>query len=206
MEEVIQVAVREGRGSQAAKRLRSEGKIPAILYGHGEENVSLAVPAGPFEAALRHGNLVVELAGGVKETAFIRDVQWDTYGAEVLHVDFTRVSAGEMVTTTVPVELRGEAPGAKEGGMVEILMHEVEIELPADQMVDHLELSINDLHLNDSLTAEALELPKGGSLTDPSAVIVHCVEPMPVEEEEVEPVDASEPEIIGESEDEADEE
>ena len=200
MEEVIQVAVREGRGSQAAKRLRQQGQIPAILYGHGEENVALSVPASAFQAALRHGSRIIDLEGGVKEKAFIRDVQWDTYGIDVLHIDFTRVSAGEKVTATLAIELRGEAPGAKEGGMVEVLVHEVEVELPASEMVDHLDLNVSELHLNDSLTAASLILPTGATVSDPDTVLVHCVPPKGAAPA-AEPTEGGEPEVIGQEND-----
>jgi len=82
------------------------GQTPAVLYGHGEANVCLSVPSEALAAALRHGSRMVGLTGAVTESAFIRELQWDTYGTHVLHVDFTRISVDELVKVHVTVELR----------------------------------------------------------------------------------------------------
>ena len=80
---------------------------------------------------MRHGSRLVDLTGAVSESAFIRELQWDTYGTHVVHVDFTRISADELVKVHLTIELRGEAPGVKEGGVVDQLIHHVEVECPA---------------------------------------------------------------------------
>src|SRR4051794_28664083 len=127
MAEELKVEIRKARGKRNAKRLRNDGAIPAVLYGHGEQTVSLTVPREQFSTALRHGSRLVQLKGGVDESALIRDLQWDTYGTAVLHIDFARVSADERIKVTVPVELRGQAPGARQGGVVQHLVHEIEV-------------------------------------------------------------------------------
>ena len=95
------------------------------------ENVSLAVAADALTAAIRHGSRLVSLTGAVNESAFIRELQWDTWGTHIVHVDFTRISEHEIVEVRVPVELRGEAPGVREGGVIVQHIHEVEIACPA---------------------------------------------------------------------------
>jgi len=201
MAEQLQVEKRDAVGKHHNRRLRESGKIPAILYGHGKENVPLSVPVEELDAAIRHGSRMVELTGAVSESAFIREVQWDTWGMHVLHVDFTRVSAHERVEVELPVELRGEAPGFREGGIVEQLTHRLTIECRADAIPEKLELSINDLGLNESLTAAEVDLPRGAKLLDePSWVIVSCTPPVEVPEE-VEKVSEGEPEVIGAKED-----
>jgi large subunit ribosomal protein L25 len=181
--------------------MRRQGQVPAILYGHGKESVSLSVPTEELEAAVRHGARVLELKGDLNESAFLREVQWDTFGMEVLHIDLTRVRAGEKVEAAIPVELKGEAPGSKAGGMVEHLVHAVTIECPMSVVPEKLVADINALELDASLTAADLELPKGAHLvTRPDTVIVHCVAAMPAEEEveeEAAPAEAVEPEVIG---------
>ncbi|MCX7701165.1 MAG: 50S ribosomal protein L25, partial [Gemmataceae bacterium] len=117
MAEQLNVELRETRGKRNARRNRRAGKLPAVLYGHGQEAISLALSAEPFEAAVRHGARLVKLTGAVDEQAFIREIQWDTWGTHVLHVDFTRISEHEKVEVRVPVEIRGEAPGLKAGGV-----------------------------------------------------------------------------------------
>ena len=199
MAESLHVHRRETRGSRNAKRLRAGGRIPAVLYGHGGENVSLTVPAEELATAIRHGAKLVELAGEVQDSAIIKEAQWDAFGLELLHVDFTRVVAGELLETTVRVELRGDAPGAREAGIVEHQMHEVQIECPVTAIPEKLTLRINELGLGESILASDLALPDGTKLlTEPSTMIVHCTVPAaPVEEEAVAAAEGVEPEIIG---------
>ena len=148
MADVLKVVSRDSRGKREAKRLRRGGSIPAVLYGHGEACVSLSLPSDAFAAAIRHGARVVELSGAVNEKALIRELQWDVYGIDVLHVDFSRVSEHERVQIEVKVELRGQAPGLKEGGIVELLIHELEIDCEALSIPEKIEVSVKDLHLN----------------------------------------------------------
>ncbi len=200
MSDVLNVAVRDTRGTAHARRQRRAGTIPAVLYGRGEKNVSLSLPSEEIEAAIRHGSHVVELKGAASTSALIRDVQWDTYGHDVLHVDLLRVSQDESVEVSVVVELRGEAPGAREGGIVELLVHELEIECKVAVIPDKLEININELRIGDEITVAQIALPPGAKLlTDPEAVAVQCTLPVVEEEEEEEavPAGAPEPEVIG---------
>jgi large subunit ribosomal protein L25 len=198
MSDTLRVEVRESRGKRHARRLRQSGAIPAVLYGHGEANLSLSIPHDQVKAAVRHGARVVDLSGAVSEKAFIRDLQWDTFGLEVLHIDLARVSADEKVEVEVTVELRGEAPGAKEGGVVTQFLHQVTVESLVTAIPEKLSLRINALALNQSLTAANIELPPGTVLVTPEdTVVVQCL--VPKEEEEAAPLSAegAEPELIG---------
>ncbi len=152
MTDVLNVSVRSELGSGRVRRLRRSGRTPAILYGHGEANVNLAIPTAEVKAALRHGSKLVDLKGSLSEKALIRAVQWDCYGVDVLHLDLTRVSEQERVQVTVSLELRGEAPGVKEGGLVDHHLFDVEIECPAGEIPDKLVASIKNLHLGQSIT------------------------------------------------------
>jgi large subunit ribosomal protein L25 len=198
MAETLQVKLRESRGKREARRLRKSGSIPAVLYGHGETNHALAVPADAMSSAVRHGARVVELTGALNEKALIRDLQWDTYGTAVLHVDFARVSEHERIEVKVSVELRGHAAGAKAGGIVEHLVHEVEIECEALSIPEKLELNVNDLAIGGHLTGADLRLPNGVRLvTDPELVLVHCVEARDEDEMAAGLGGVAEPEVIG---------
>ncbi len=164
--------------------------------------MALAVPADELDALVMHGSRLISLAGAVTESAFIREVQWDTWGTHVLHVDFTRISEHENVQLQVPVEIRGEAPGVKEGGVVQHLIHEIQLECPAGNVPERISASINALKLQDVLTIADLELPEGATvLAEPAAVVVQCVEPQEVAEEVAE-AGAGEPEVIGAKEEE----
>jgi large subunit ribosomal protein L25 len=202
MADTLNVKRREKLGGANNRRLRQSGQVPAVLYGHGEANLVLSVPASDVHAVVRHGGKVVTLSGDASEHALIREVQWDLGGKVVLHLDLLRVSEQDKVSTKVTVELKGTAVGTTEGGVVEHVMHEIEIECPAMSIPDKLVLNITDLHLDGSLDAKDVPLPAGARLlTDEDALIVHCVPP----HVELEPVAAGEsgsiePEIIGQKE------
>ena len=141
----LTVALRDVGGKRVNRRLRNSGQIPAILYGHKREPKSLALSANELHAAVRHGNRFVALAGGVTENAFIKELQWNTWGTEILHVDFARVDADEKLIVTVSVELRGEAPGIKDGGVVKHVLHAIELECEAASVPEKIEVNINRL-------------------------------------------------------------
>jgi len=195
MSESLKVERRKTSGKRASRQLRYQGIVPVVLYGHGEDTLSLTVPADQLRAALRHGARVVDLEGAVNEKAFIREMQWDPFGTHILHVDFTRVSLDERLQIEVPVTLRGESPGVKEGGHIEILQHSVEIDCLAVAIPEKVELKVFELQLDQSLRASNIELPAGVTLiTDPETVIVHCA--LPIVEKDDEGAEG-EPEIIG---------
>jgi large subunit ribosomal protein L25 len=205
----LQLAVesRTSQGKHHNRRLRQSGKIPGVLYGHGLENVSVAVSADELTAAIRHGSRLVSLTGAVSESAFIRDLQWDTWGAHIVHVDFTRISEHEIVEVRVPVELRGEAPGIREGGVVVQHVHEVEIACPAAVIPEKIAVNVNHLKLNDTILLSNLVLPEGASIqaADLDEVVVECMVPIEMPEEGEGEAAPGEPEIIGAKEKEGEE-
>ena len=119
MAESLNTTNRDLLGKRDSRRLRVGGMIPAELYGHGQANVHLSIPRTEIQSAVRHGAHLVELKGAVTESALIRNVQWDPFGTDVIHIDLARVSAEEQVEVTLAVELRGTAAGLKEGGIVQ---------------------------------------------------------------------------------------
>ena len=198
----LNVEVREATGKRKVKQLRKTGKIPAVIYGHGKESVSLSVPSDEFGKIIKKGDRIVSLKGGVASEAFIREVQWDVFGAQILHVDFTHVTAGEMLDTTVTIDVRGVAPGTKMGGVVEQPLHQMPIRIPPRSMTDRIEVVINELGLDEKITVGQLNLPEGAEIDlDPDLVVVQCVErqELPEEEEESAVTGPAEPEVIGEN-------
>jgi large subunit ribosomal protein L25 len=158
MADVLNAQVRKESGTKRIRRLRDTGKIPAVLYGHKEANLNLALAADEVRALVRHGGKLVQLKGEVNDNALVREVQWDTFGMNVLHVDLMRVSAQERVRTKVSVEGRGVAPGASEGGIVEWAAHQIEIECPALSVPDILYIRLDNLHLNGAIHANERRL------------------------------------------------
>jgi large subunit ribosomal protein L25 len=179
-ESVVLVAQRrQGRGSKLARRLRQDGRVPAVIYGHKEETVSLSLVAEDLVKAIRHGVRVVDLQtdGGVQK-AFINDVQWDHLGKDVLHVDFTRVAADERIHVTVPLELRGIAPGVTGGGILDQPLHTLDVECEAVSVPESIRVNINELQLDGVIHVRDLTLPPGVvARTDPDVIVVHVTVP-----------------------------
>jgi large subunit ribosomal protein L25 len=209
MAELLHVEKRDLAGKRNNVRLRRDGKTPAVLYGHGEEPVSLVLKADEIEASLRHGAKVVDLDGAASGKALLQDVQWDTFFHQVLHVDLLRVRAGERVTVDVPIEMRGESPGVANGGVLEMLIHSVEIEVALDVIPEKLHVSIKNLQIGDHLTVKDItDLPPGATVNlDEDEMIVHCVMPAAEEEEAAAEEGATaEPEVIGKGKEDEEEE
>ena len=178
MSESLVVEQRSSTGTRSSTKLRSSGFVPANLYGHGQEPINLQCKAENLMLVVRHGARVVDLTGAVQDKAMIRELQWDTFGTEVLHIDMARVSADERVSVKVAVELKGVAAGTVDGGVVEHIVHEVEIECPAIAIPDKVILRINDMKLGGHMTAGQIDLPEGVTLLDEAElVVVHCVKP-----------------------------
>lgn len=194
--ETITVTKRIEIGSNASKRLRAKGEVPAILYGHGEANINLSVKADAIQNVIKHGTKLLALTGDVTDTAILREVQWDTYGAEVLHIDLNRVSATEAVEVTLPVHLHGEAPGVGEGGQLSFVTHELTIKCPASSIPEYIEVNISKLHLAQAIHANEVPLPEGASMvTVSNVVVVQVVRPAQATDE-TGATAATEPELI----------
>ncbi|MEO1498101.1 MAG: 50S ribosomal protein L25 [Planctomycetota bacterium] len=201
MSDTLTVTAREKVGKRNNQRLRDSGHVPAVLYGHKEESLSLSVPRRQLEAALRHKAKVVSLDGDQSGQAIVQALQWDTFHRDLLHIDLLRVSKGEKVTVTIPVELKGDAPGAMAGGVVEHLVQTVEIEAAPASIPEVLHVDISGLNLGDTLPVGTIaDLPSGATLlTDKGDTLVRCLQPM--DEPSLDDASAgigAEPEVIGE--------
>ncbi len=198
MADILQVQKRTNTGKRNNWRLRCTGSLPGILYGHGEEPVMLSIPADQLRATLRRGHKVVDLAGDASGQALLQDIQWDTFQQHLVHVDLLRDDAKETVEVEVPLLLKGEAPGEKEGGVVVHLIHHVDIETSPIHIPEALHININHLALHGALTvADIYDLPEGAKLvTDAKTVAVQCEEPAAELEEDL-TMAGAEPEVIG---------
>jgi large subunit ribosomal protein L25 len=197
MSDTFEVSLRTGKGSRESRRLRKSGKVPAILYGHGEKCIDLSASREAVQAAVRHGSRVVNLTVAVKTAALVRELQWDTYGVEPIHVDFLRVSASEHIRVKVPVHLKGECPGQRAGGVVNLVRHEVELDCTADHVPEFVYANVAHLEVGHALRVRDLELQHGakpaGNADD---TVVTCMVPGKKAEETATTAGA-EPEVIG---------
>lgn len=173
MIETIEVAKREAKGSRAMIKIREKGHIPAILYGHGQENVCLTVSLDTVNNLIKHGTKLVSLTGDVSDTALLRSVQWSSMGDRIIHVDLARVSQTESVEVTIPIHLHGEAPGAMSAaGQLRFVTHEIAIRCPAAQIPEYLVCDIGSLQLGQAIHVNELKLPEGATAVTPGAIVI----------------------------------
>lgn len=197
---LLKTQPRQQHGSQAARKLRRQGLVPGVVYGHKEATLSVTLALADLEKAIRHGARVVDLeAGGKIEKALIKEVQWDHLGKHLLHVDFARVAADERVVVPVPIELRGIAPGVSGGGILDQPLHSLTIECPAISLPESIRVTINDLQLGAAIHVRDLVLPAGvKALADPDAIVVQITAPAAEQAPASGPAAGpAEPEVIG---------
>src|SRR6056297_2161275 len=184
----IEVEKREKTGKGVARELRRQGLIPGVVYGRSREPQALTVDPNDLKGKL-YSNAIIDLdIDGEEETVMIKDFQKDVIKEEIIHVDFQHISMDETISITVPIKLVGDAPGVREGGVLQQLMREVDIEVLPTNIPDEIELDIDELTLSDSLEVGDLEVPEEVTiLNSPEDVIVTVVAPSEeIEEEEEE--------------------
>ncbi len=169
-------AKNKGTGSKFSRKLRKQGMIPAIIYGHKQTNTPIALTRDSVWEMIKKKTHLAELEmdGGANETVLVRDIQWDHLGKEIIHLDFARVSASDSIETDVPIEIRGVAPGVAEGGILEQLLHELAVTCRADAIPDNIKVDISDLHIGKAIHVKELKLPDGVvSKLDGDQLVVH---------------------------------
>lgn len=190
----------KGVGTRVARRLRAAGRIPAIVYGHKQAPQPISLTRDDVTHLIKAGGHLAQLqVNGAIEMVLLREVQWDHLGKEVIHIDFARVSADEQIHTQVPIHLHGTAPGTSEGGVLELLIHSLDIACRANAIPTEVRIEIGGLRLGQGVHVRDLALPEGVKATaDPDLLLVHVVsraatpEPTPGAEGA-----AAEPEVIG---------
>ncbi len=187
----LEARVRQGRGKGEARRLRASGMIPAVLYGNGSgQSIALAVPAKVVDYTLQHygDNALYDLElDGEKRTARVVDVQRDPLTGRLLHVDFAPVDMTERIEVTVPLVLVGEPAGVKEGGVLQQVTYEVQVEALPGDIPQEIEVDVSGLGMQENLTLGDIRLPEGLRLvSDPEEVVATVTPPTQISEEELE--------------------
>lgn len=198
--------VRTDTGKRPAARLRKEGKLPAVVYGHGQDPVHVSVDSKTLNHLLHeNAHLLTFNIDGKQDSVLIKDVQWDYLGDTIIHADFTRVDLSETVTVEVELEFVGEAIGLKENGAyIEHPNPMLEIECRADSIPSSIQVDVSALNVEDSITVADLTLPNGVTATTDEETVVAVVH-MAAEEEEADAEGEAadgEPEVIGAKKDE----
>lgn len=202
----LQAETRDDSGKGAARQLRREGLVPAVVYGHGRTTSSLSVKAYELEMMLAHisaSSTVIELTVGSDKSrkVLIREIQRHPFRSEILHVDFLLIREDQVIRVEIPLHLTGQAVGSTEGGILQQQRHEIAIECLPGDIPEAFDLDISELAIGDALYVADID---GGNVTvvDDPEVMVAIVQPPALvveeEEEEVEgEVEDMEPEVIG---------
>jgi large subunit ribosomal protein L25 len=173
----ISAEPRENFGKGAARQLRRDGKIPAVLYGHKQEPVHLSLPEHDLFLALKNSNVLLSLdiVGGKSELAIPKAVSKDPVKRTLEHIDLLLVRRGEKVTVDVPVVTTGDVAS---GGLLELVLTSLSVETEATHIPSSIEVSVEGLAEGTQITAADVALPAGTTLvTDAEAVVVHVLTP-----------------------------
>lgn len=177
-EKVVKGYKRETLGSSESRRIRREGKIPAVIYGKNEP-MHISVDAKEFSTVVKtlsESSIITIKVGRKNHSVLIKDFQEAIIGDELMHLDFYEVVKGEALHTHVPVVLEGSSIGVKEGGLLEHVLHELEIECLPKDLPESIVVSINELGLNESIHVVSLDVPNGVKiLTDSDRTVVTVV-------------------------------
>ena len=168
---------RDSFGKGAARQLRRDGRIPAVLYGHKEEPVHLSLPEHELFLALKNSNVLLnlEITGGTSQLAIPKAVSKDPVRRTLEHIDLLLVRSGEKVTVDVPVVTTGEVAS---GGLLELVLTSLSVETEATHIPASVEVSVEGLAEGSQVTAAQVKLPTGTTLvTDGEAVVVHVLTP-----------------------------
>ncbi len=203
----LSVKSRAAAGSRAARRLRREGRVLGVLYGGGKDPVGFDADARDLRHALAGAGAVMDLSvdGGKATPVVLKEAQRDPVRGETIHVDLLRVRLDEEITAVVPIELLGvdDAPGVKEGGVLEQITREVNIEALPTAIPESIVHEIGEMQIGDTILLSAIAAPDGVKLTDDVEETVVATLSPPKLQSEVEEEIESETEVVGEGEGEA---
>ena len=196
--ETLDVQTRPAHGSTSARALRHTGKIPGVLYGHGKDAVPVTIDARAIEDFLhggkRHNLLPITIDGGSADTVLVREVQRDPISRRILHADLLRVGRSEAITTTIPIVAVGVPAGVRDGGILDVVAHEIEVTGPADKIPEHLEVDVSGIAIREHVTAADVKMPPGFKLATSPETVVASVEP-PKTHDEAAPAAAEVPTV-----------
>ncbi len=199
----LSVAAREPDGSRAARRLRHEGAVPGVVYGGGQDPISFRVDARVLRQALAHAGAVLDLSvdGSAATPVVVKELARHPVSGETIHIDLLRVRLDQAIQSTVVLELTGveDAPGVKEGGVLEHVTRELTIEALPTDIPDSLQHDVSAMVIGDTLTLEAITAPPKVTLLDDAETVIATLTPPRLQIEEEEEIE-EETELVGEGE------
>jgi large subunit ribosomal protein L25 len=199
----LTVAKREPDGSRGARRLRREGLVPGIVYGGGADPLSFQVGGRDLRQALQHAGAVLDLSvdGEQATPVVVKELARHPVSGATIHVDLLRVRLDRAIQATVVLELVGaeDAPGSKEGGVLEHVTRELTIEALPNDIPDSIQHDVSAMVIGDTLTLEAVTAPPGVQLLDDLETVIATLTPPRLQIEEEEEIE-EETELVGEGE------
>ena len=199
---VLKAEKRQQTGTQAARRERKKSLVPAVIYGHKKEPIAILLGYHDLALELQHHHRLLEVElNGKKEKFLVKEVQYDYLGDKIIHVDLARVDVDERVSVTVALEFKGTPAGAAEGGMLDHLLVDIEVECPVSDIPETIRANVAHLNIGDTLLAGDIELPANCKLvTNPENRVAMLRQPAVKTEETEEVVEgedvSAEPEVI----------
>jgi len=179
---VVRATNRAERGKNEIRRLRRQGMIPAVVYGGKGDNIALAVDPKSLQKVLRseagrNAILKLDITGAGATNAILKSWQVDPIKESFLHADFYRIAMDVAIRVTIPVQIKGEARGVKvDGGILELIMREIEVECLPGDIPERIEADVSDLGINGALRVSDLSVTaKVKILEGPDQVVVHVV-------------------------------
>jgi len=171
--EVLKCEKREKVGTRASRKLRAQGRIPASLQAPRDDlHIDFSISEHDFLATRRHHTHLYDLdIGGTEESAVVNELQWDTFGEHILHVEFKRVRRGEKTESTVQLEFLGHP----KGGVLNHLVGDITISSIPSLIPDSIEVNVDELEPGDTILANQLELPEGVELAIPPETMIAVV-------------------------------
>jgi large subunit ribosomal protein L25 len=200
----LDVRSRDAGGSRAARRLRRSGRVPGVLYGGGGDSVGFDVDARDLRLALARSGAVLDLSfdGGKATPVVLKEAQRDPVRGQTVHVDLLRVRLDQAIHAVVPLELSGadDAPGVKEGGILEQIVRELNVEALPTAIPESVEYAVGEMQIGDTIGLDVIEMPEGVTLLDDvEDAVVATLSPPKLQAEAEEEVE-SETELVGEGE------
>jgi large subunit ribosomal protein L25 len=183
----LSISARTPEGSRATRRLRRSGRVPGVLYGGDGEPVAFSADARELRTALAARGAVLEVVADGKATpAILKNAQYHPVRGETMHVDLLRVNLSVAIAAVVPLELVGaeDAPGAKEGGVLEQITRELNIEALPTEIPESITYDVSGMEINDTVTLSQVTVPAGITLLDdPEETVVATLTPPRLETE-----------------------
>ena len=185
--EKLNVSIREGKGTSFVRRLRSENKVPAVLYHSGIEGTSLSVEKNELYKALKTGQFIFEINVADKDQfVLVKEVQYHPVTDEIIHVDFQQVKEDQKISLEVPLRTEGEAAGVKLGGILVQILNVVTINCKPSNVPEALTIDVTELEMNSTLLVKDIELPDDVEMITAEDIAIVSVQEPKKEEEVIE--------------------